>query len=167
MYYETAFVFDASDELRLAVMRLRQQSILSNLANRQARPHLTILFLGFPDAGTLALLEKELRNPPFESLEVPLSGVDCFETHGIMTNLHLLVEPIPQLKEIHDWARSRCEVIGWQPPQSYVGTRYIPHITIFGNINEPLETMEAFAQYDLPTSARLEGMELRTHPAPA
>lgn len=162
--YETALVFDVSRAVHAAVARLRERSVLSGHASWQARPHLTILFVGFPDRETLERLERALRGPPFATLEVPLSGFGCFETQGVITNLHIAVEPVPELLAVHEWARSRCESVGWQPPPEYVGSHYLPHITVFGEIEAPLGTMKAFSGRKIPSRARLGGLDLRAHP---
>jgi 2'-5' RNA ligase len=128
--YEAALVLPLADDLSEMVQRLRGTMLAAFTAPAQLRPHLTLLFLGRMSGEHLCTLWNLVSGISWAPVTVVLRGFGCFRSGTRITNIHLRVEESSSLMYLHRKLLRLCRGVPWFQPGSYVGARYVPHVSI-------------------------------------
>jgi 2'-5' RNA ligase len=132
---EAAFVFRAPNALTDLVLELRERFPAIAPASEQLEPHLTVLYLGVGEGPALFSLISHLNNVSGLTIEAKVSGFGTFRSPGHKLNWHLSVVPEHSFRVLHDFAAGLCLKQGWKQASSYSGSNYVPHVTIWDQID--------------------------------
>jgi len=125
-----AFLPDAESE---AVKAAR--AVAGDAARRQMEPHCTLLYLGHMSGRNLQVMAEEMRGVEWPRLTVRVSGVGTFTKYGRITNVHLQLEPSPEILETHRRAHAAASRHPWFSPGAFVADGYVPHISIVDRVS--------------------------------
>jgi 2'-5' RNA ligase len=135
--YESALVLGLPGPLAEAVEDLRARLAWEAPAEHQLTPHLTVLFLGRMPGSRLLELHHVLSGLRPVEAGIGLGGLETFGSGSTVTNLHLRVTGDAAVRALHERALESCRAAGWEPQTRYLGGAYVPHITVFDQVEVP------------------------------
>lgn len=159
---ETSLIMSLPGSMTDLVNSLRA-NIPGDAANLPA-PHVTLLFVGFPDKALVERLRPALAPEPEPRIEVELDGCGVFGRSDGTRNVHFRVKPQAELLALHTWAVETCRSLAWTPPGDTSGENYRPHITIADGHFDADPILAAVAKRDIPRRITLPQLHFRAHP---
>jgi 2'-5' RNA ligase len=161
--FETSLILKLSSDLSARVKAFRNDPLLAVHARNLTEPHLTALFIGFAGSPLVDGLRSALAAPPWQKLDVEISGWGTFRRTDGTCNIHLRVIASTDLLAFHDWAVKVCRQLCWEPPEDTSGKHYRPHITVADGDLDPDPVLRALATVQLPRKAILSQPQFRAH----
>lgn len=132
--YESALVFAVDNRLHETVLKLRRTLPYSALEEFQLEPHLTVLYLGTMRSKVLLELWEGLQALKPQFLRLQSDGFGVFRRGNTITNLHIRVRSSVALMALHNRALETCRSYQWAPSTKYIGSRYVPHVSVFDRV---------------------------------
>lgn len=133
MLYESALALHVTPDVADVIHDLRRRITVSALAVEQMTPHVTVLFLGRMKGELLLKLHRAFEVVVGSSVEARLMHISTFDLGGDYVNAHIQLQSAALL-ELHEKARQVCARHDWNPQTKYVGSRYVPHLTIYDRV---------------------------------
>lgn len=161
---ETSLIMSVPLDMQDLVYRLRAAPFLPAEATDLTAPHVTLLFVGFPDSALVERLRPALALEPEPRIEVELDGCGSFRRDDGTCNIHFRVIPNADLLALHKWAVDACRMLSWTPPTETSGENYRPHITIADGRLDPEPVLADLAKLDIPRMVVLRHLHFRAHP---
>lgn len=140
--YEAAVVYFLSADDAKEVTASR--AVAGDHAGLQMEPHFTLLYLGHMTGANLRVMAEDLGGIGWPSLTVRVNGIGAFYKDERVTNVHLKLEPVADVLQMHRRAYEAASRHPWFSPGSYVDGGYVPHISIVDRVN-----LAAFDRDDL------------------
>lgn len=138
--HECAIVLSLDPTLRNSVESARRESSWAAVAGDQLDPHITLLYCGVRQGSELADIIALARRFSSREVEFRLSGVGTFrDRRGRITNIHYQVTS-EQVEAFHREVLEAYRLMGMDFRTPYVGSAYVPHISIFDRLTASLDS---------------------------
>lgn len=131
--YESALVYRLGPQLTRWIQDVRERLHLAPEI-RQLEPHLTVLYLGRLEGSKLVELHQRLSRLEWARSEVHFGDLGSFRRNGTIINVHLRVTFEEGLRSLHRRALEVCSEAGHIPQSEHIGASYLPHVTIFDDL---------------------------------
>jgi 2'-5' RNA ligase len=161
---ETSLIMSVPADIRDLVDGLRTAPTLPREASNLPAPHVTLLFVGFPDRALVERLRPALTPETEPRIEVEPDGCGIFRRDDGTCNIHIRVAPRADLLALHKWAVNTCRLLSWTPPAETSNENYRPHITIADGHLDPDPVVAALGKLDIPRKIVLRQLHFRAHP---
>lgn len=162
--FETSLIMSVPPDVWALVETLRATPFLPAQATDLPAPHVTLLFVGFPDSALVERLRPALALEPEPRVEVELNGWGAFRRDDGTCNIHIRVTPQSDLLALHKWAVDTCRLLSWTPPGETSGENYRPHITVADGRLDPDLVLARLAEVGIPRKIVLSQLHFRAHP---
>jgi 2'-5' RNA ligase len=141
--YEVALVYAVPPDLGAWIFSYRISRVGIVQAREQIEPHLTLCYFGRMDGTGLHDLMASLMKLDWPDLLVEIRGVGTFHRNSRVSNVHLVLNPYPDLTALHYRALSCGKTFQWFEPDPYTGSAYFPHISIIDGVDIGVEEFQA------------------------